>query len=137
MLRFDPHQECHDRTVTLNGIELRTRSYLNGRFPLPQLCYPAMYEESGDDFSACDLYSVVAWDHVSWPGNDFWSGHRSTDDGVKAAATSAMEEMTGFAGRYDPQSCAFKPPERYSEWGELVEAEGLSLAADAPIVLAP
>ena len=38
-----------------------------------------------------DLFSVVAWDHVSWPGNDFYAGQRKTDDGVKAAATTAMQ----------------------------------------------
>jgi len=42
------------------------------------------------------------WDHVSWPGNDFYGGSRSTDDGVKAAATDSMAALTGVEGRYAP-----------------------------------
>ena len=66
---------------------------------------------------------MVAWDHVSWPGNDYWigaasslaicdaftrgmhmmltmigpvrPGKRCTDDGVKAAATDTMRALTG------------------------------------------
>lgn len=47
----------------------------------PQLCPPQRYAEHGDDFSHCQRFSVVAWDHVSWPGNDFYGGARATDDG--------------------------------------------------------
>ena len=36
------------------------------------------------------LYKFVAWDHFSWPGNDFFANSRNTDDGVSAAATSSM-----------------------------------------------
>ena len=46
----------------------------------------------------CELYSMVAWDHVSRPGNDFFGGARATDDGVKAAATDSMRTLTGIAG---------------------------------------
>ena len=56
----------------------------------------------GDDFSGCILFSIVAWDHVSWPGNDYFGGSRSTDDGVKAAATDSMAVLTGIEGHYDP-----------------------------------
>lgn len=34
--------------------------------------------------------SLVAWDHFSWPGNDWTIGSRISDDGVKGAATSAL-----------------------------------------------
>ena len=56
---------------------------------------------TGNDFNDMDLYIVVAWDHVSWPGNDFYIGARATDDGVKAAATDVMFKMTGIEGSYD------------------------------------
>lgn len=55
----------------------------------------------------------MAWDQVSWPGNDFYTGARVTDDGVKAAATNAMTAMTGVAGRYDPPLNQYQPPEPY------------------------
>ena len=61
--------------------------------PHPQLCRPTVYQERNDDFSNRDLYSIVAWDPVSWPGNDFYRDMRSTDDGVKVAATNSMPRM--------------------------------------------
>ena len=43
----------------------------------------------------------MAWDYVSWPGNDFYGDLRNTDDGVKAAATNSMEVMGyPFANQY-------------------------------------
>ena len=70
---------------------------------------------------------IVAWDHVSWPGNDFFAGVRCTDDGVKAAATDSVFELTGFKGHYDSRSGAYLPPESYQTWGEVVERNGLRL----------
>ena len=83
--------------------------------------------EEGDDFSACLLTSIVAWDHVSWPGNDFYGGSRCTDDGVKAAATDSMAALTGVEGRYDPGCGAYVPPPPFHTWEELVIGKGLRL----------
>jgi hypothetical protein len=85
-----------------------------------QLCRPAAYAEEGDDFAACSLFSIVAWDHVSWPGNDFYTGARATDDGVKAAATSSMSVLTGVEGIYDPAGGKYQPPKPYRNWNEVV-----------------
>ena len=63
--------------------------------------------------SDCMLFSIVAWDHVSWPGNDFFAGSRCTDDGVKAAATNSMFALTGIEGHYDPDRGAYLPPPPY------------------------
>src|SRR5262249_44771579 len=58
----------------------------------------------------------VAWDHVSWPGNDFLGGSRATDDGVKAAASNSMSALAGVEGKYGPAERLFpamsSPPER-------------------------
>src|SRR5262249_44104035 len=89
-----------------------------------QLCRPAAYAEGGDDFAGCALFSVVAWDHVSWPGNDFFSGARATDDGVKAAATSSMAVLTGVPGTYDSALAKYLPPQPYATWGEVVRQRG-------------
>ena len=86
-----------------------------------QLGPPRAYEEPGDGFSACSLYSIVAWDHVSWPGNDFFAGDRATDDGVKAAATDSMFALTGVEGAYDPALGKYQPPARYRNWASVVE----------------
>ena len=83
--------------------------------------WPIAYAEKGDDFSGCTLYSIVAWDHVSWPGNDFYAGSRATDDGVKAAATSSMSVLTGVEGRYDSTRGKYLPPQPYSTWGAVVD----------------
>jgi len=69
----------------------------------------------------------VAWDHVSWPGNDFYLGSRATDDGVKAAATSSMAAMTGFEGTYNPHKHTYAPPPGYRNWNELVQRAGLQI----------
>lgn len=82
----------------------------------PQLCKPIRYAEDGDDYSDCLLYSIVAWDHVSWPGNDFYAGARATDDGVNAAATSSMAAITGIQGQYNPASKTYNPPAKYRNW---------------------
>ena len=82
---------------------------------------------TGDDFSDCVLFSIVAWDHVSWPGNDFFVGSRCTDDGVKAAATDSMAVLTGVEGHYDPDQWAYIPPTPYRTWREVVDRNSLSL----------
>lgn len=128
LVYYDPYNESSPAAERFHGVEFRVRPLLRppggGR---PQLCSPVAYAEDGDDFGSCDLYSLVAWDHVSWPGNDFYAGSRSTDDGVKAAATSALQAVTGVAGAYCPERQAYLPPAPFRTWGELVEARGLTL----------
>tara|TARA_B100000683_G_C12082743_1_gene387565 strand:- start:222 stop:533 length:312 start_codon:yes stop_codon:yes gene_type:complete len=62
------------------------------------------------------LYKFVAWDHFSWPGNDFFANSRQTDDGVSAAATSSMasllEQPVGITFRYDRSKNKFLAFER-------------------------
>lgn len=94
-----------------------------------QLCHPTNYEEPGDDFRRCTLFSIVTWDHVSWPGNDFFAGSRCTDDGVKASATDSMAVLTGIImGHYDPRRGAYLPSPPYRTWGEVVEKNRLKLS---------
>ena len=69
----------------------------------PQLSRPVSHAANHEDrewLVGCRLSSFVAWDHVSWRGNDFYGGARATDDSVKAAATAAMEVVTGVARSY-------------------------------------
>jgi hypothetical protein len=118
---FDPYIECENFRREIHGISFMVRPLkIPGNRAKSQLCRPVAYAEKGDDFSDCSLYSVVAWDHVSWPGNDFFGGSRATDDGVKAAATSSMSVLTGVAGEYDPARGRYQPPPPYSNWGAVV-----------------
>jgi hypothetical protein len=55
------------------------------------------------------FFSIVAWDHFSYPGNDFWTMGRHSDDGVKAAATSVMSNITNRLGYYDEKDNKYKP----------------------------
>ena len=86
-----------------------------------QLSHPESFAEADDDFSNCSLYSVVAWDHVSWSGNDFYIGSRITDDGVKAAATNSMSALTQVEGVYDSYLNKYQPPKPFSTWKDVVD----------------
>jgi hypothetical protein len=119
---FDPYSECENARFEIHGISLMVRPLrASGNEAKTQLCRPATYAEEGDDFADCALYSLVAWDHVSWPGNDFFIGFRATDDGVKAAATSSMSVVTGVAGEYDAACGQYLPPRGYPTWRAVVQ----------------
>jgi hypothetical protein len=127
LIHFDPYQECVNHQESFGQTLFRVRPLLQGNFKTNQLCLPKMYEEGPDDFSDCDLFSVVAWDHVSWPGNDYYDGLRVTDDGVKSAATNSMEVLTGFEGSYNLHTNLYQPPRSFVTWGELVTQFSLKL----------
>lgn len=119
---FDPYSECGNVRHEMHAIDFMVRPLTApGNQAKSQLCAPVAYAEPGDDFTACTLYSIVAWDHVSWPGNDFFVGSRATDDGVKAAATNSMSVLTGVRGAYDPARSKYQPPQPYANWGAVVD----------------
>jgi hypothetical protein len=125
---FDPYSECQNERYEVGGISLLVRPLTaTGNRSKSQLCRPVEYAELGDDFSSCSFFSLVAWDHVSWPGNDFFVGARVTDDGVKAAATSSMAALTGLDGAYDPASAKYQPPQPFLHWEEVVRQHRLCL----------
>ena len=123
---FDPYDECQPARALHGGIDFRVRPLTMGGHP--QLSLPGVHADDESDrkeLADCFLFSFVAWDHVSWPGNDFFGGSRCTDDGVKAAATSSMAAVTGINGRYCEKRAAYLPPEPHSTWGALVESLGI------------
>ena len=132
---YDPYSEGAPSRETIGSVEFLTRPLTNSSHGTPQLCHPSDYEEPGDSFSDCRLYSVGAWDHVSWPGNDFVGGSRATDDGVKAAATDALYRLTGVRGRYNAQTNTYDPPDGYRTWKELIEKNRLELRTTAGLVI--
>ena len=126
-IHFDPYSQGSNSREQIHGILFQVRpSKAAGNQPIPQLCPPPTYAAAEDDFSRCCLYSIVAWDHVSWPGNDFYIGSRCTDDGVKAAATDAMAVITGVAGRYDPERTQYLPPAPFPDWNTVVKERSRS-----------
>ena len=123
-VHFDPYNEGDNRRQEIHGIRFLTRPLTRpGNRGRTQLRRPAAYGDTPDEFAACGLYSLVAWDHVSWPGNDFYVGSRATDDGVKAAATDALAVLTGVAGHYDPARAAYLPPPPHRTWEQVVRQE--------------
>lgn len=124
---FDPYAELTDEQHTFNNVKYRVRpSMKSGQNEgKPQLCEPRSYEETNDDFSGCQLFKIVAWDHVSFPGNDYFAGSRFTDDGVAAAATNSMEVITGISGTY--RNGDYRPPPGQSNWERVVRDNGIQL----------
>ena len=124
---FDPYLECTSATREIHNIAFKVRPLTRGHAETPQLCPPETYRETSETGQPLHLYSVVAWDHVSWPGNDFYAGARATDDGVKAAATSSMKSMTGVEGSYDPKRHEYLPPQGYRYWEDVVRRNKLTI----------
>ena len=134
---FDPFKECQNERIEFGSLSLLVRPLMQSNQDKPQLCEPARYEEDGDDYSDCLLFSVVAWDHVSWPGNDFYGGARATDDGVKAAATSSMAAMTGIQGHYNLARNTYDPPDKYRNWEAAVRQNDLRIAVQNNLSILP
>jgi hypothetical protein len=126
-IHYDSFAECTNEQRNYGNIKYRVRPQLKGNQGKTQLSDPTAYQEPGDDFSKCKLYKVVAWDHVSLPGNDFFIGRRHTDDGVAAAATNSMEGITGVTGHYDKATGKYLPPKAYNTWEEVANKQGVHL----------
>ena len=126
---YDPYSEGSNERLEIGELTFFVRPLTKGNYDKPQLCEPTKYEEQGDDFSNCDLFSFVAWDHVSWPGNDFYIGSRGTDDGVKAAATDSMAVMTGIEGRYNARTYKYDPPNEYANWEDVILKNSMQIHA--------
>jgi hypothetical protein len=134
---YDPYSECANHRTNINGINFLVRPLNSGNIQKPQLCEPESYAEVANEFDNCELFSFVAWDHVSWPGNDFYAGARSTDDGVKAAATNSMAVMTGIEGEYNSSLYQYRPPARYSDWSEVVFKNKIQLEVGTNLTILP
>ncbi len=127
VIYFDPYGECQPERHLLGGVDFRVRPFTKLQHGKAQLCQPQDYAEPGDDFADHHLFSLVAWDHVSWPGNDFLEGVRATDDGVKAAASNLMSLLTGIQGGYQADSHRYQPPAGYQNWAAVVRRERCQL----------
>ncbi len=124
---YDPYSECTNETDRINNIHFIVRPLLDDNEGKSQLCKPDELGKNLGDFTDCELYSFVAWDHVSWPGNDYYLGARMTDDGVKAAATDTMFMMTGIKGHYSKDQKKYVPPPDYTNWNKVVYQNQISL----------
>ncbi|WJW74315.1 hypothetical protein QVG61_07230 [Thiohalobacter sp. IOR34] len=129
-VHYDPYEGTDNHAWRIGrSLVYRIRPLMKGRSH-PPLSRVNVFEEGDDGFEGCRLFSLVAWDHVSWPGNDFYAGSRNTDDGVKAAATDSMYRMTGIEGKYDPVQHAYQPPAGFSRWEQVVRNHGIRLRVE-------
>lgn len=121
---FDPFNECAEEDAQFGAVKYRVRP--SALFPgRPQLSHPSVFGDKGDDFSRCRLYKMVAWDHASLPGNDFYIMSRQTDDGVTAAATDAIRTVTGVTGAYSRGG--YMPPVHHTTWEDVARANNTRL----------
>ncbi|MCP4437604.1 MAG: hypothetical protein GY810_01540 [Aureispira sp.] len=134
---YDPYQECQNRREEWHGISYLVRPLTHNNQGKSQLSRVEILEDAQDDFSDCKLYSIVAWDHVSWPGNDFYVGSRATDDGVKAAATSSMWSMTGVEGAYSTFKNKYNPPKGYNNWDAVVSKNNIEIEVVNNLLVLP
>ncbi len=120
IVHYDPYigDEPAEKTIGHMSFRVSPSSVVSG--PTGQLAYP-----KGSSPDTHLLVSIVAWDHFSWPGNDYWGGARQTDDGVKAASTDTMKQVTGVTGVYDKKWGRYLPPESFTkdrasmkDWGD-------------------
>lgn len=124
---YDPYRECQNERFEIGQLSFFVRPLTHGNYDKPQLCEPSTYEDNDDDFAHCELFSFVAWDHVSWPGNDFYVGSRVTDDGVKAAATDSMAALTDVKGSYNERDNRYDPPAPYVNWLHAAQENGCKI----------
>lgn len=124
---YDPYGECSNEEFKFGNVIFRVRPALKN-FGKSLLCEPKQYEEEGDDFKNCKIFKLVAWDHASYPGNDFFGNNRATDDGVSAAATNSMQMITGINGYY--QNGKYLPPSGNKNWLQVVKDNNITMKAN-------
>lgn len=71
----------------------------------------ALPEEHDKDFKECKVYTVVAGDHVAFPGNDMYINSCRTHEGGVGARTNLLGVITGIEGEYIEQKAKFLPTE--------------------------
>ena len=128
---YDPYNEGINETRIIHDIPFIVRPLMENNQEKSQLCAPSFLgQDTAGNFDDCELYSLVAWDHVSWPGNDYYLGARITDDGVKAAATDTMKVMTGVEGYYSEDIYKYLPPHPYRNWEDVVAKNNLKIQTE-------
>lgn len=130
---YDPFRRSANKDLKVDNIKVFTRPLmLQKSYDKGQLSKPSDLI-GGSDVDDYDLYSLVAWDHVSWPGNDFFIGNRETDDGVKSAATNCMYKLTGIEGTYRVAHNKYQPPEKFATWKQVIDYHKLRLSVECNI----
>jgi len=141
-VHFDPFNECHKKEKTIRGIKYKV---FPSRGTIPQLSNPGDF---GVDPAKCSFFKIVAWDHVSLPGNDYFIdgkvikgrriNGRNTDDGAVGAATNIMQVITGVKGEYTAKG--YRPPlnaslEPYESWEAVANEKHVHLETKGRVMI--
>lgn len=142
MVYYDPFKHCqpNEPNLKIHHIHFRVRpsEILGKEKAKGQLCHPKDYEESPeDDFSNCELFSVVAGDAFSLPGKEFLRGYKKyTDEGAKAGATNLLSVISGQPGRYLENQMYFPIANENNDWLTLFEKLEMKLKVEGNIYVA-
>lgn len=81
------------------------------------------------------LSRLVAWDHFSFPGNDYWSSNnRATDDGVCGGSTDTCSIITGQPGHYDGARKLYLS-DQGPDWGQVARMKSILMKADRCLIV--
>ena len=114
---FDGFDKVQSDEIIINGTKLISSPVVI--CDIQQLSLPSIW-----GYDDCKLNSIVAWDHGSWPGNDFYLHSRFTDDGVKAASSNIMTIITGVDGKYCRSTNRYLP-ENKQTWYDIAKQSKL------------
>lgn len=64
----------------------------------------------------CKVYTGIAGDHLSFPGNDGYAGSPATHEGGTCTRTNVYEKITGVEGNFVPSRTLYIPPQKYNYW---------------------
>lgn len=129
VVHYDPFTECDNEQQEFGNIKYRVRPASKGNQEKAQLSRLSDLEEQKEEFKNAKLYKIVAWDHVSLPGNDFIAGSKWTDDGIAGGGTNAMEKLMGKTSHYDKKIGQYIPPKGYTTWEHYANKNGIHLYA--------
>lgn len=127
LIHYDPFTEGDNEQLEFGNLKYRVRPASKGNKSKSQLSNPVDLEEETGELHNTKLYKIVAWDHVSWPGNDFIAGSKWTDDGIAAGGTNLMKKLMGADGHYDKQTGKYLPPNGYLTWAEYATKNNIKL----------
>ncbi|MDB2592830.1 hypothetical protein N9Y17_03920, partial [Gammaproteobacteria bacterium] len=126
---YSPEKPKQAGTKNINGCNFIVS---NGFWKADAIQLLSKPETFGKQYKDCTLFKLGAWDHYSYPGNDFFINSRHTDDAVSAAATNSMQVLFDIEGKYVWPK--FLPKDNSNtQWKEKFEDQEIELTGE-PII---
>lgn len=126
---YSPSTPRNAGTKNIKGCDFIVSNGCMNEGAIQLLSKPETFDKKYKDYT---LFKLVAWDHYSFPGNDFFANDRTTDDGVSAAATNSMQVLSRIQGEY--QDGRFLPKDNSNTtWKNLFKKNNIELTGE-PII---